>query len=307
MMIKDKKILVTGPTGGVARPIALELARANQVWGAARFTDPALRAELEAAGVRTFTWSLGQDDFTGLPDDFDYVIHSACNIFPVMHDYEGAVRTNAEGTGLLIAHCRKMKALLYVSSMQIYSSIPDNGRPRKEDEALGCHASYAPAYSISKVATEAVARTLARIFGIPTIIARLGMNYGPGTGGAQLMAVKAMLAEGKLKVPPRGVSYCSPIHNAEVIEQIEPLLAAASVPATIVNWVGDEGVDERELLEYMAEVAGIHVQFEEDPAAGYRGGVGDPARRIAITGPSRRLWREGHREMLKANFPELGL
>ena len=66
-MISGEKILVTGVTGGVARPIAEYLARENEVWGAARFlpandpvregreiriTELTPREEIEAAGIK---------------------------------------------------------------------------------------------------------------------------------------------------------------------------------------------------------------------------------------------------------------
>ncbi len=48
----DAKILITGPTGQVAVPIAKTLAADNEVWGIARFTNAAAREDLEKAGVR---------------------------------------------------------------------------------------------------------------------------------------------------------------------------------------------------------------------------------------------------------------
>ena len=44
------KILITGPTGQVAAPIAKALAPDNEVWGIARFSDSAAREQLEKAG-----------------------------------------------------------------------------------------------------------------------------------------------------------------------------------------------------------------------------------------------------------------
>ena len=52
-MLSGEKILLTGPAGGIAFGIARALARDNEVWGIARFSDPAQRAEVEALGVKT--------------------------------------------------------------------------------------------------------------------------------------------------------------------------------------------------------------------------------------------------------------
>ena len=70
-------IVVTGVTGQVARPLALALARDNRVVGAARFSDAAARAELEAAGVECVPVDLVSGDVGGLPEDADYVLHFA--------------------------------------------------------------------------------------------------------------------------------------------------------------------------------------------------------------------------------------
>ena len=49
--MKDQKILVTGPTGQVAGPLAPHLSAANDVWATARLTDSSKREGLEAAGT----------------------------------------------------------------------------------------------------------------------------------------------------------------------------------------------------------------------------------------------------------------
>ncbi len=75
--MRGSKILITGPTGQVATPVAKALATDNEVWGIARFTTPTVREDLEKAGVRCQTINLAAGDFTGLPDDFDYVLNLA--------------------------------------------------------------------------------------------------------------------------------------------------------------------------------------------------------------------------------------
>lgn len=302
-MLKNRKLLITGATGEVARSIAESLTPHNEVWAAARFTQPELRARLERQNIRTFPFTLGQSDFTGLPADFDHVIHAACNIFPVANDYDASIRDNAEGTGLLMQHVRRAKSFLYVSSLAVYSEIADNSIPRRESDPQGCHQRFAPSYGIGKVATEAVVRTLARLLDLPTLIGRLGMNYGIGCSGAPDFYFKDMLAGKPIVVPPRGRSWCCLVHNSDVVEWVEPLLAAASVPANIVNWAGDDQVDEREMVEYMARIARLDVELVEDPKAGYYGGVADPTKRRAITGPAR-PWKKSFLEMLRANYPD---
>lgn len=302
-MINNKKILVTGATGEVARAITQALAPHNEVWAAARFSNPELKQQLQQQGVNTFTWALGSDDFRGLPDDFNHVIHAAADILSVGNDYNECIRINAEGTGLLLNHVRNAESLFYFSTMNIYSKLEDNSVIRHENDALGCHPSYAPSYSTGKIATEAVVRTLARLFELPSIICRLGMNYGVGCSGAPDFYFQDMLAGKPVVVPPRGKSFCPLIANQDIVDWVEPLLNAATVPATIVNLTGDDFVDEREMCEYMAQIAGLDVEFSEHPDAGYYGGIADTERRRAITGAAR-PWKESFLEMLSANYPD---
>jgi hypothetical protein len=86
----------------------------------------------------------------------------------------------------------------------------------------------------------------------------------------------------------------SPIHQDDINGQLESLLDAASVPATIVNWGGDEPVSAQEWCAYLSERAGVaaDVVVREVPG-GIRGIILDNTRRLAITGPCKVGWREG--------------
>jgi len=86
----------------------------------------------------------------------------------------------------------------------------------------------------------------------------------------------------------------SPIHQDDINGQLEALLDAASVPATIVNWGGDEPVSAQEWCAYASELTGkpADVIVKEVPG-GIRGIILDNSRRLAITGPCKVSWREG--------------
>ena len=108
-MLRDEKILITGAGGQVAFPIARELAKHNQVYGLARFSNSGDRARLERVGVRCIQADLAQDSFATLPDDFTYVLNLAM-VRTTSFDYDLAA--NAEGPGRLMFHCRRAKAWL---------------------------------------------------------------------------------------------------------------------------------------------------------------------------------------------------
>jgi nucleoside-diphosphate-sugar epimerase len=287
--MRGSKILITGPTGQLATPIAVALAAENEVWGIARFTDPAARDGLEKAGVRCQPVDLAAGDFTSLPNDFDYVLNLAV---AKSGDWDKDMATNAESVGLLMAHCRGAKAFLHCSSGAVYD--PPGDEPRTEHAALGDnHKFLFPTYSISKIAGEVVARSMARVLGVPTTIARLNVPYG-NNGGWPYYHMEMILAGIAIPVPPGGPARYSPIHEDDIIATIPKLLQAASVPATTVNWCGEQTVSIQEWCEYLGELVGREPIFEEDHHA-LRGNPTDTARMRELVGTSTVDWRRDPR------------
>ncbi|HEY8524530.1 MAG TPA: NAD(P)-dependent oxidoreductase [Acidimicrobiales bacterium] len=298
-MLTDEKILITGPAGQIAEPLTRYLAKNNEVWGIARFGDPEARARVEGYGVTTRTVDLATGELDDLPTDFTYVLHLAADMAPGL-DYDRALRVNAEGTGLLLAHCRKAKAALVMSTFSVYKPNPDPGHAYTETDPLGdAHAPHAPTYSISKIGQEAVARTCARQLGLPVTIARMNVSYGDNGGLPAIHLAQAVA--GETVVTRWDPCTYSPIHEDDICGQTEALLAAASVPATIVNWAGDQPVSVQEWCGLFAELLGKPVPVEAREFPGTQpGAISDNTRRLALTGPCTVDWRDGMRRMVAA-------
>jgi nucleoside-diphosphate-sugar epimerase len=297
--MRGAKILITGPTGQVATPIARALAADNEVWGIARFSDASAREGLEKAGIRCETVNLARGDFTGLPSDFDYVLNLAV---AKSGDWDKDLGANAESVGLLMAHCRGAKAFLHCSSTGVYDP-PDN-EPRTERAALGDnHKVMLPTYSISKIAGEVVARTMARALGLPTTIARLNVPYGDN-GGWPFFHMEMMLAGIPIPVPPGGPARYNPIHEDDIIATIPKLLEVASIPATTVNWAGEQTVSMQEWCAYLGSLVGREPTFEETDQA-LRGVPTDVTRMHELIGAATVDWETGMRRMAAKFHPEL--
>ncbi len=299
-MRSGEKILITGPGGRIAFGIAKTLAADNDVWGIARFSDPAVREEVQALGVTTRVVDLGDPDFSVLPEDFTYLLHIAADF---SEDYERGLRVNAEGTGLLLSHCRNVKAALVMSTVTVYKPHPDPWHAFTEDDPIGDAGLPSPRpYSIVKIAEEAVARYCAREFDLPITIARMGSAYGD-RGGLPLWHLQA-IAEGKAVTARWDPLPYSPIHYDDINRHIAPLLDAASVPATVVNFAGDVPVSVQQWANYFADLLGVEaeVRVEVVPGASV-GSVGDHTKRASITGPCTVDWRDGFRAMAALHYP----
>lgn len=299
--MKDEKILITGPAGQVAFPITRELAKDNEVWGIARFSNQDDRDKVEALGVTCVKIDMASDSFDVLPDDFTQVLNIA-----VVHswepDFEYDLAVNVEGTGLLMAHCRKAKAFLQCSSTAVYEAAPSEAF--KETDPLGDnHRVIMPTYSICKIASEAIARYGARQWNLPTVIARLNVPYG-ANGGWPAIHLEMMLAGQEIAVSPHPRHVYNPIHEDDYVAQVPKLLEIAAVPAVTVNWGGSDQASIEEWCAYLSELTGAEAKIVHSEKA--LGSVGiDTTKMHQLIGRTKVPWKDGLRRMVEARHPEL--
>jgi len=302
-MLMNQKVLVTGATGQVARPIVEQLNKNNNVWAAARFSDSKAKAELEAQGIETVYFSMGEADLSALPD-VDYVIHCGCALDPKTPD-EG-MSVNAEGTGFLMQRYSNAKGFFHMSSSSIYALKEDTRAVVSEGDELGGYSTYSPHYAMSKQSTEAVVRVMARLLNLPTIIARLDVAYGQyGHGGAPMLLVDFMRDGVAYRRAENGDSYCRPIYQDDIVIQVQRLLEHAAVPARITNLCGDEIVSMEEIIGYLEDLTGLQARIETGEHATWGMTVLDSRRREALAGDCTVNWRDGIRMALQARHPDL--
>ncbi len=297
--LQGEKILITGPTSQVALPVARALAAGNEVWGVARFKDQTARARLESEGVRCVTADLASGDFNGVPDDVSYVLNFAVSR---IGDFDYDMAANVDALGLLMSHCRSARALLHCSSTAVYQP---NGHHRfREADPLGDnHRVIMPTYSLCKIAAESMAKYVARQFGVPTTIARLNVPYGDN-GGWPEYHLQAMLAGQPVAVHVDAPSVYNPIHEDDIIRHIPALLDIAAVPATVVNWGGDDEVSIEEWCGYLGELAGVEPKLVSTDQV-LESVTIDTTRMHELVGHTTVGWKDGYRRMVQTRHPEL--
>jgi UDP-glucuronate 4-epimerase len=297
-VLTGETILVTGATGQVALPLTRALAAENSVTATARFRDPHARKVLEDAGVTCIEVDAARDDFSAVPDAFDIVLNLAV-VKSGRFDLD--ITANAEAVGLLMARCRSARAFLHCSSTGVYA--PAGHRRLLETDPLGDnHRAIMPTYSIAKIAAEAVVRTGARQWQIPTTIARLNVPYGDN-GGWPAFHLEQILAGDPVALHPERPNQFNPIHEDDLIAMIPGLLAIASVPATIVNWAGAESVSIEEWSEYLAMLVGRDASFVVTDRT-IASVTTDNSRLHEMVGAAKVGWRDGMARMVAARHPE---
>ena len=299
--IRGKSIVITGVTGQVAGPVAVALARDNEVVGAARFKDPAARQRLEEAGVRCVPIDLLSGDVAGLPADADYVVNFAV---AKTNDWERDLRANSGGLAYLMEHHRQATAFVHCSTTGVYK--PLGHHVFAEDDQLGDNHGVWPflrTYSICKIAAEATARWAADRFELPTTIARLSVPYGD-RGGWPAIHLEMMINGSEIPVHVDAPSIYHPLHEDDIIAMVPGLISAAATPAVTVNWGGDQAVSVEEWCGYLSELTGIAVTF--NPTADTIDSVAiDLTRMHELVGHTGVDWKDGMRRMVEARHPEL--
>ncbi|MCB2061417.1 MAG: NAD(P)-dependent oxidoreductase, partial [Novosphingobium sp.] len=126
--LSGRRVLVTGASGLVAFPVAAELAKNNEVYAVARFSDPEQKRMLDEAGARTIAFDLADPDLSPLPKSVDVVINYA--VLPPTH--KDAYEVNAGATGRLARRYRDCEAFVHGSTGSLYHYQGE--RPLREDD-----------------------------------------------------------------------------------------------------------------------------------------------------------------------------
>ena len=128
------------------------------------------------------------------------------------------------------------------------------------------------------------------------------MPYGANGG---LPAINLDMMVGGIPVPvhPDAPSRYNPIHEDDIVAMIPGLLAAASVPATIVNWGGEPATIE-EWCTYLGEITGLEPAFNATDHW-IQSVTVDLTRMHDLVGSTTVDLKEGLRRMVQARHPEL--
>ena len=257
--LSGRRVLVTGASGLVALPVAVELAKSNEVYAVARFSDPKQKRLVEEAGAHAIAFDLANPDLSPLPKSVDVVINYA--VLPPNNKNHYDV--NAGATGRLARRYRDCQAFVQGSTGSLYEYQGE--RPLREDDPYGLHAS-AENYAASKIAAEFLLKHLSEDYKMPTTIVRIFSFYGPRGGGVTQRIDQVARGE-PVSVYPGARNIHTPLYEDDYVEKTIAAAGIAKVGAEIINVGGTEAVTTQEYCEMAGELLGKKPVFVENSKA----------------------------------------
>jgi nucleoside-diphosphate-sugar epimerase len=288
--LSGRRILVTGASGLVAFPVARELAKTNEVYAVARFSDPNQKQMLEEAGARAISFDLADHDLSALPSSVDIVINYAVLPFSNPNHYE----VNAGASGRLARRYRDCEAFVQGSTGSLYQYQGE--RPLREEDAYGLHSSAEP-YAASKIAAEFLLKHLSEDYQMPLTLVRIFSFYGPRGGGVTQRIDQVARGE-PVSVYPGVRNVHTPLFEDDYVEKTIGAARIAKVGAEVINVGGTEAVTTQEYCEMAGEMLGKKPIFVENSRAWPI--WADTTKMVRLLGPNRVSVREGVRRSVEA-------
>lgn len=294
--LKNRKILVTGASGLVAFPVAVELARENEVFALARWSNPEQKRLVEEAGAHAVAFDLAQKDLSPLPKSVDVVINYA--VLPPNYG-NLAYEVNTAATGRLARKYRDCEAFVHGSTGSLYEYQGE--RPLREDDPYGLH-SAGENYAASKIGAEYLLKHLSVDYDLPVVMVRIFSFYGPRGGGVTQRVDQVARGE-PVSVYPGVRNVHTPLYEDDYVEKTIAAAGIAKVGAEIVNVGGSEAVTTQEYCQIAGEILGKDPIFAENSTSWPI--WADTTKMEKLLGPSRVSIREGIRRVLEASEQRL--
>ena len=287
--LSGRRILVTGASGVVAFPVARELAKTNEVYAVARFSDPAQKRMLEEAGAHPIAFDLADPDLAPLPESVDVVINYA-----VLPPQKNAYEVNAGAAGRLARRYRGCQAFVHGSTGSLYEYQGE--RPLREDDPYGLHSS-AENYAASKIAAEFLLKHLSVDYQLPVVIVRIFSFYGP-RGGGVTQRIDQMIRAQPVSVYPGVRNVHAPLYEDDYVEKTIAAAGIATIGAEIINVGGTEPVTTQEYCQMAGEILGKEPVFAENSKAWPI--WADTTKMVELLGPTTVSMREGIRRTIES-------
>jgi UDP-glucuronate 4-epimerase len=288
--VSGKRVLITGASGLVALPVAVELAKDNEVYAVARYSDPEQKRKIEASGARAIAFDMAEPDLSPLPKEVDVVINYAV-LPPNFKNL--AYEVNTASTGRLARRYRECEAFIHGSTGSLYEYQGE--RPLREDDPYGLH-SAGENYAASKIGAEYLLKHLSEDYQLPVTMVRIFSFYGP-RGGGVTQRVDQVLRGEPVSVYPGVRNWHTPLYEDDYVEKTIAAAGIAKIGCEVINVGGSEMVTTQDYCRMAGEMVGKEPIFVEN---GKSWPIwADTTKMEKLLGPSKVSVREGVRRILE--------
>ena len=274
-------VLIVGAGGKMGPSLARRAARAaaqaggrSRVFAASRFSDPAVRDNLEAAGVRTIACDLlDPHQIAGLPR-CDSVLYLVGRKFGTASRSDLTWTTNTVAAARLAEHCTSSRLVAF-SSGNVYPLVPADGAGSREEDAPQPVGEYAQ----SCLGRERVIEYVSRESGMPCLLFRL--NYAVDLRYGTLVDIARRVFDGA--PVDLTVGWFNAIWQGDANSYALRALELCASPPAVLNVTGPERVAVREIALRFGQQFGRPVRF--DGTEGPRALLSDATRCHSALGP----------------------
>ncbi|MCM8763338.1 MAG: NAD-dependent epimerase/dehydratase family protein, partial [Candidatus Omnitrophica bacterium] len=255
-MLKNQNIFVTGATGFIARQLVQELVRDNRVVALVRTPrDDGKERELLASGIRVVRGDLLEpSSYAEEICRADYVFHFAA-LFNIDAKKEELYQSNVLGTKALLETCRnsKIKRIVCCSSAYVLAShkakdgVMEDGPYPKQSRNW---------YEWSKIEMEKLSLRYYRDYGLPIVIIRPVIVYGPGNLYGWFIALDNVY-QGRILLTSGGKNKLHFICVYDVINAAIYLAQKEEATGQIYNLCDDHPYTQKEAVTLIRQVMGV--------------------------------------------------
>lgn len=313
--LRDKTFLITGATGLVGSLLVRCLLYANEtinlnakVYAVVRNTDKADRIfEDEKTDALSYIVTDLATEKVCCEGECDYIIHAAAVTASklMVSDPVGTIRTSIDGTEkmLQLAVEKKVRAFIYISSMEIYGQPKTEGRTVEKDLGYVDIETVRSCYPEGKRMCECMCTAYAAQYGVNVISARLAQTFGAGilpTENRVFAQFARSAVNGEnIVLHTTGESEGNYVYTADAIAAILTLLVKGEA-GKAYNIANEEShITIRNMAELVAkEIAGSKIQAvidipEDSASLGYA--------------PPVKMWLDASKMRALGWKPEVGL
>ena len=273
----------------------MELAKANEVYGLARFRDESVRRVLEDSGLTIIKIDATKDSLDEVPADYDYVFSELamlrnCDSFP-----KEAFLVNTRFVGDLIEHFRCADGIVLASTGAVYRPIVEAW---KEEGILDPRNTYA----LTKLCGEVLGNYVSEKLNVPICILRYFYPYGPlSSGGILARWADAIRDRTAIPLTRSAIPLYNPHFISDCVELTIEAVKLCKVPATILNLAGVEIKSKIELLDMISKALGLDYIVEESEKEDLAW-VGDVSLMLKSLREPKVKLREGIERMVKKRY-----